>query len=46
MTLQVKLDLPDSLARETSMLGLLEPQTLHNLLREAERAERSSKNDG
>jgi hypothetical protein len=46
MILQVKLDLPDSLAREASMLGLLEPQTRHNLLREVERAEHNGKNDG
>ena len=37
MTLQVKLDLPDSLAKEASNLGLLEPQALHNMLREAVR---------
>ncbi len=30
MTLQVKLDLPDSLAKEASNLGLLEPHALHN----------------
>lgn len=37
MTLQVKLDLPDSLAKEAGNLGLLEPQALQNLLREAVR---------
>lgn len=37
MTLQVNLDLPDSLAKEASNLGLLEPQALQNMLREAVR---------
>ena len=37
MTLQVNLDLPDNLAKEASSLGLLEPQALQTLLREAVR---------
>ena len=39
-TLQVKLDLPDSLAKEASSLGLLEPQVLQALLRDAVRNRR------
>ena len=39
-TLQVKLDLPDSLAKEASSLGLLEPQALQALLRDAVRNRR------
>lgn len=35
--LQVKLDLPDGLAKEASNLGLLEPQALQTMLREAVR---------
>lgn len=38
--LQVKLDLPDSLAREAIRLGLLEPQALQVLLRDAVRNRR------
>lgn len=38
--LQVKLDLPDSLAKEASTLGLLEPQALQTMLREAVRRRR------
>lgn len=38
--LQVKLDLPDTLAKEASSLGLLEPQALQALLREAVRKRR------
>lgn len=38
--LQVKLDLPDSLAKEASALGLLEPQALQTMLREAVRRRR------
>jgi hypothetical protein len=38
--LQVKLDLPDTLAKEASSLGLLEPQALQALLREAVRSRR------
>ncbi len=37
MTLQVNLNLPDNLAKEASNLGLLEPQALQTLLREAVR---------
>ncbi len=37
MTLQLKLDLPDSLAKEAVNLGLLEPKALQNMLREAVR---------
>ena len=36
-TLQVKLDLPDGLAKEANNLGLLEPQALQTMLREAVR---------
>lgn len=36
-TLQVKLDLPDSLAKEANNMGLLEPQALQTMLREAVR---------
>jgi len=39
-TLQVKLDLPDSLAKEATSLGLLEPQALQALLRDAVRNRR------
>ncbi len=39
-TLQVKLDLPDSLAKEATRLGLLEPQALQALLRDAVRNRR------
>ena len=35
--LQVKLELPDILAKEAASLGLLEPQALQTLLREAVR---------
>lgn len=35
--LQVKLNLPDGLAKEASNLGLLEPQALQTMLREAVR---------
>ena len=38
--LQIKLDLPDSLAKEASNLGLLEPQALQTMLREAVRRRR------
>jgi hypothetical protein len=38
--LQVKLDLPDSLAKEATSLGLLEPQALQALLRDAVRNRR------
>lgn len=39
-TLQVELDLPDSLAQEATRLGLLEPQALQALLRDAVRNRR------
>ncbi len=39
-TLQVKIDLPDSLAKEATRLGLLEPQALQELLRDAVRNRR------
>lgn len=39
-TLQVNLDLPDSLAKEATRLGLLEPQALQALLRDAVRIRR------
>ncbi len=39
-TPQVKLDLPDSLAKEATRLGLLEPQALQELLRDAVRNRR------
>ena len=38
--LQVKLDLPDILAKEAINLGLLEPQALQTMLREAVRRRR------
>lgn len=37
-TVEVKLDLPDALARELARLGLLEPGNLQNVLREAVRS--------
>lgn len=39
-TLEFKLDLPDHLAQDATRLGLLEPETLRALLREAVRARR------
>jgi hypothetical protein len=39
-TLQVKLELPDPLAKEAAIMGLLEPQALQALLREAVRSRR------
>ena len=36
-TLQVKLELPDPLAKEAATMGLLEPQAFQALLREAVR---------
>lgn len=39
-TLQVKLDLPDNLAKEATTLGLLEPQALQTMLCEAVRQRR------
>lgn len=38
--LQVKLDLPDGLAKEANNLGLLEPQALQTMLRDAVRRRR------
>jgi hypothetical protein len=38
--LQVKLELPDPLAKEAETMGLLEPQALQALLREAVRNRR------
>ena len=39
-TLEFKLDLPDRLAQDAARLGLLEPETLRTLLREAVRSRR------
>lgn len=39
-TVQVKLELPDALAQEVSRMGLLEPDALRAMLREAVRAGR------
>ena len=39
-TLDIKLNLPDSLAREAARMGLLEPDSLQALLREAVRSRR------
>jgi hypothetical protein len=39
-TLEVKLNLPDSLAKEAANLGLLEPEALQVMLREAVRSRR------
>lgn len=39
-TLEVKLNLPDPLAKEAANMGLLEPQALQTLLREAVRSRR------
>ncbi|OGI43500.1 MAG: hypothetical protein A2150_03535 [Candidatus Muproteobacteria bacterium RBG_16_64_11] len=39
-TLEVKLNLPDSLAKEAANLGLLEPEALQAMLREAVRSRR------
>ncbi|MGH6884967.1 MAG: hypothetical protein ACREGK_02695 [Geminicoccales bacterium] len=39
-TLEVKLDLPDSLAKEARQAGLLAPEELQRLVREALRAKR------
>lgn len=39
-TLQVKLDLPDNLAKEATSLGLLEPKALQAMLRDAVRRRR------
>lgn len=41
--LQAKLDLPDGLAKEASTLGLLEPQALQTMLREAVRRAATSR---
>ena len=39
-TLEFKLDLPDRLAQDAARLGLLEPETLRTMLREAVRTRR------
>ena len=39
-TLQIKLELPDPLAKEAATMGLLEPQALQALLRKAVRNRR------
>jgi len=39
-TLELKLNLPDRLARDAAQMGLLEPDNLQNLLREAVRNRR------
>ncbi|MGH8511686.1 MAG: hypothetical protein ACREU8_10010, partial [Gammaproteobacteria bacterium] len=39
-TVEVKLDLPDGLAQEVARMGLLEPNALRAMLREAVRARR------
>lgn len=39
-TLELRLDLPDRLAEDATRLGLLEPETLRTLLREAVRNRR------
>lgn len=39
-TLEVKLELPDSLAKEAQQAGLLAPEELQRLVREALRAKR------
>ena len=39
-TLEVKLELPDSLAKEAQQAGLLAPEELERLVREALRAKR------
>jgi hypothetical protein len=39
-TVEVKLDLPDALAQEVARMGLLEPDALQAMLREAVRARR------
>ena len=42
-TLEVKLNLPDSLANEARQAGLLTPEELERLLREALRARRAER---
>lgn len=39
-TVEVKLDLPDALAQEVARMGLLEPDALQAMLREAVRVRR------
>ena len=39
-TLELKLDLPDRLAKDAAQMGLLEPDSLQTLLREAVRNRR------
>ena len=36
-TVEIKLELPDALAREVARMGLLEPNTLQDVLRDAVR---------
>jgi len=40
MTLELKLNLPDRLAQDATLMGLLEPDSLQTLLREAVRSRR------
>lgn len=42
-TLELRLDLPDLLARDAAQMGLLEPDSLQSLLREAVRSRRVEK---
>ncbi len=42
-TLELRLDLPDLLARDAAQMGLLEPNSLQSLLREAVRSRRVEK---
>ena len=42
-TLEVKLDLPDSLAKEAQQAGLLTPQALETMLSEAVRSRRRAR---
>jgi hypothetical protein len=39
-TLELQLNLPDSLAKDTTQMGLLDPESLQTLLREAVRRRR------
>ncbi|MGQ0710132.1 MAG: hypothetical protein ACT4NV_10320 [Rhodoferax sp.] len=39
-TLELKLNLPDRLAQDAAQMGLLEPESLQSLLREAVRSRR------
>jgi hypothetical protein len=42
-TLEVKLNLPDRLAQDATQMGLLNPESLQTLLREAVRSRRIAK---